>query len=1833
MVFFSTILKALSHHATETPNKLVLTWVNIKCEEQKKMTVKQVEDESNAVAARLLKLGCKKGDRVMIAYPFGLEFLAGMFGAMKIGVIPCSIYPPNPNQLKTEMPKFRRFAEDAGAKYALSTSSFATAMTAASVLYKTGVKWIGTDKLPIKKRNPNKPKDYETFVGEPGAICFVQYTSGSTGHPKGVMISHNNLVETCKAGVTLTDCLESNDLEVLWVPQYHDMGLVTGFMGAIYSAGPLVMASPLDFIVNPLLWTDMVEKYQATITSAPNFAYALLLKRLEQANRKADWSCVKRAMFGGEPAQKHVVEAVAKTLSVKPEHIYNVYGMAEMVVLITGGPAKADSEGLVCCGEVDSATLKLRIVEEGKEIEEGQVGSIWAQSPRVAAGYYGQSELTTTTFANALHGYDGTWLDTGDLGKIVDGQLYITGRLKDVIIINGKNYYPSDVELSIDDAFGDVIRPGRTTAFQQGEDSIGITVEGRKGFDKSGNEDLAVKIANHVSQFHGLYASEVVVLKLGVTPKTTSGKLKRSEIRQITTAGDWKGASILLHLQRKEVVAPLPKGKRSSFLERSFSMKGVASSEFYLNEDTSSFLERSFSKNGVASSEDTYTGHEMMKETMSVAVVGGGAAGLITALRLAQRNIKVTVFEQNEQIGGHARHTTVFGHERNPAFGMFLGSAWPNLMALAKELGVDPVPMAAVQEVRDVVGMGTGMIPEANPAEIVRFLTEMNFVYKSGTGQSETIGQYMARNGFDHHFVVSYFLGRMISFFAGNSIQQYLDYPLDLIAWYVAAIVTSSADERVLRMRNKEYMAAFEQKLLSLGVEFKMGCSPSIIGRDKGVSISTSTGDDDIMQFDKLVLAVPPNAALQVLGEHCSDYEGALADFECPLETVVYHTDPKWALPSKINGVFANIPDCGLFLPSLDDTIPITSSLPSDTDNKTPIYATHAYSTFNELDFASPIETMTFTHTKVTCKAILLRKSLLRHQGRRSTYFAGGWTRGLMLHEDALASGIKVANSILRQLGEESHPILKRTLAMKQTMKSVDCKLMKNNIDSTIEEIAPSEEQETENTDDHFSSKFDSFISSIFGSDVPVDSLKTWTENGLSSLKSAELRNKVEEEFHVTLPANFEQLYPTPNALSVFLEASKGQSFPKHDVGQREFEWNTSRSKCSKPVLGMLQGLASIVIFLLLLVSLVPPYFLVSWAMDHCDSTTGSECHGPAFWILLPMAFPMLILSFSLVVVFCKYAVIGTYQPRQFETLSWAYLHWWFMDRLMAVWESLVGPFYVETKYIWIFYWLLGADLAWSAKIESYIREFDLVKVGENATIGHPLKCRTFSQSNEECPKMTLRPIVLGNNSKISGMVSPGAIIGGGSKVEKLTVVGEGAELPNDVLAKGIPAYSSGVHHYSEPIQEQEAMLGVFKTVWPLIEAYHFFTLSFLVHTLLNQILPSWRYATILHWILLFPASSLLALLTSMALKWLLIGKRDPSDDYDGSLYRRATNWACDFHFRVACWTLTPFFGQSRLWNIVLILHGLDVDLESGLNNPYFIFYPSNVDFVKIRKSFVATISLDFTNRGDSKIEIINSSVGYNVILHAGVKIVRSVIPPRSDVSDSVYDLNPGEPWKLGLMMDWILPEVVQMLLNLVIFASLIPAYEIGLAATKSSSISITISGIAAAFVLQLFLWLLLSRVVEKALWILPAHAQRSFFGVYINQVWLFREGNWLVFLLYGTPMFAYYARMMGATVEGELWYFGNALYEYDFLHFKGSTIVDSAHVSGHYIDSNGLTIADTCVSGLLHPGCYASAGSVVSAAEHGPWKVFLRSDMGAQDSRKLSADSTSSIVNASDLV
>lgn len=225
----NNILDALGQHVAERPNQTAFTWVDKSCKKQKELTYKQLDDASNAVAAHLIKHGCRKGDRVMIAYPFGLDFFPGIIGCQKIGVLACSVYPPNPSQMKEAMQNFKSFSEDAGAKFALSTSGFAKAMTAASLIYRSGVRWLGTDNLITSSRQRKQLKE-NVIVPSPKDTAFIQYTSGSTGRPKGVTISHGSLLDNCKA-ISSIGTAAPESVGCIWVPQY--VSFVYCFAGAL----------------------------------------------------------------------------------------------------------------------------------------------------------------------------------------------------------------------------------------------------------------------------------------------------------------------------------------------------------------------------------------------------------------------------------------------------------------------------------------------------------------------------------------------------------------------------------------------------------------------------------------------------------------------------------------------------------------------------------------------------------------------------------------------------------------------------------------------------------------------------------------------------------------------------------------------------------------------------------------------------------------------------------------------------------------------------------------------------------------------------------------------------------------------------------------------------------------------------------------------------------------------------------------------------------------------------------------------------------------------------------------------------------------------------------------------------------------------------------------------------------------------------------------------------------------------------------------------------------------------------------------------------------------
>ena len=424
------------------------------------------------------------------------------------------------------------------------------------------------------------------------------------------------------------------------------MGLIGGFMTALFAGPHTIACSPLDFIQRPLLWAEMVERYQVHFTCAPNFAFALLLRKLGEKGQTASWSHVRCAIFGGEPTDASVVERLRIELGMPSSAVWNMYGMAECGLCVTAAHA-ISLDGLVSCGPADVPYATIRIVVEGRRVADGELGSIWVRSALVASGYWGQPELTDDTFQNTLEGEIGQWLDTGDLGKLVDGQLYVTGRLKDVIIIQGKNYYPTDLERTIDDALPSEVRPGSTAAFQHG-DGVGIVAEARKGNEAVANNELLVRIRSAVQREHGAEVVYVRVLRERSVPKTTSGKLRRNAIRECSSEGNWTDAQTLarwvIHRQQQAAaaaatqIAAMARTRRPS---REFTAAdgggGGAAQCSVLPFRQASHLHVQLSTTHI---------------TAHAVVVGAGIVGLCFARDLASLGYDVVLLERSSSVGG-----------------------------------------------------------------------------------------------------------------------------------------------------------------------------------------------------------------------------------------------------------------------------------------------------------------------------------------------------------------------------------------------------------------------------------------------------------------------------------------------------------------------------------------------------------------------------------------------------------------------------------------------------------------------------------------------------------------------------------------------------------------------------------------------------------------------------------------------------------------------------------------------------------------------------------------------------------------------------------------------------------------------------------------------------------------------------------------------------------------------------------------------------------------------------------------------------------------------------
>ncbi len=522
--------------------------------EERYFTYRQLYAEARLRAAHLAGLGLKKGDRLALMMIEAHEFVLSFLGCVISGIIPAPTPPPMTTKAgENYVNTVSQIIDDSGAKVLLTTDS--SKPFAEQILQRT----LGNTRLVTAETAfVGDPQPFEPPRAHPEDICFLQYTSGSTTSPRGVLVTHANLMVNI-AGFLGPHGMKvgPDDLGVSWLPLYHDMGLIGFILAPLIYIGPVVILPTTSFARDPRIWLKTIDKYRATITCAPNFAYAQVVKRLrDQDLQTLDLSCLRVAACGAEPIHAPTLRSFAERLAptgFRSEAFLPCYGQAESTVAISiheqGAPLRIeriDAEDLkrgkanpvienngnasevVSCGFPFPDHQLIIVDGEGTILPEREIGEVVVKGPSVAQGYFKNPEATAATWQDG-------WLRTGDLGYLADGELFICGRSKELIIIRGANYYPQDIEWIVRDLPG--IKRGNAAAISvnvDGEERLVIIAEA----DSREGADLCRAITTLIQKTIGLEVYRVVLVPVGTLMRTTSGKLQRRKMKQLYEQGE-----------------------------------------------------------------------------------------------------------------------------------------------------------------------------------------------------------------------------------------------------------------------------------------------------------------------------------------------------------------------------------------------------------------------------------------------------------------------------------------------------------------------------------------------------------------------------------------------------------------------------------------------------------------------------------------------------------------------------------------------------------------------------------------------------------------------------------------------------------------------------------------------------------------------------------------------------------------------------------------------------------------------------------------------------------------------------------------------------------------------------------------------------------------------------------------------------------------------------------------------------------------------------------------------------------------------------------------------
>lgn len=541
--------------------------------ESARLSFAELDRRARMIAVRLQDQ-VAEGERALLLYPPGLDYIEAFFACLYAGVVAVPAYPPSGRHLQ----RLRSIYADADPAVIMTTKALFEpfAADAEAKLGAGRLQWITTDGLVADA------DDWRPIAITPERLAFLQYTSGSTRDPRGVMVSHGNLLAN---QALIKESFGHNESSTLvgWLPFYHDMGLIGNIIQPLYVGATAILMSPMAFLERPIRWLQAISKYRAHTSGGPNFAFDLCARKIDEAEKIGlDLSCWRIAFSGAEPVRAATLARFASQFrgyGFDSDSFYPCYGLAEATLVVTAPSARRvptirtidrsaleenrisngdaeDSVSLIGCGRVwPEHHLAIVDPDTGTRRVEGLVGEVWVAGPSVTQGYWRQPAATESTFHALLAGRSTErFLRTGDLGFLEAGELYITGRMKDIIIIAGRNYYPQDFETAVEDNIEE-IRPGCCAAFAtqaEEHEMLVLVVEPQRGqlalLRESGPQALVRKIREAVTDECRVAPAEIILVQPGSIPKTSSGKIRRAECRRAYLDGSLRIVATADHI-------------------------------------------------------------------------------------------------------------------------------------------------------------------------------------------------------------------------------------------------------------------------------------------------------------------------------------------------------------------------------------------------------------------------------------------------------------------------------------------------------------------------------------------------------------------------------------------------------------------------------------------------------------------------------------------------------------------------------------------------------------------------------------------------------------------------------------------------------------------------------------------------------------------------------------------------------------------------------------------------------------------------------------------------------------------------------------------------------------------------------------------------------------------------------------------------------------------------------------------------------------------------------------------------------------------------------------